>query len=84
MSFKDLGEEAEAVGEIAAEEIEIVPMDLELHKPLNFEEAIEALSAEKKDNLSYLTIMTAICESCIREPMEDSDSINHSSSGFSA
>lgn len=48
MSFKDLGEEAEAVSEMAAEEIEIVPMDLELHKPLDFEEAIEALLAEKK------------------------------------
>lgn len=48
MSFKDLGEEAEAVGEIAYEEIEIVPMDLELHKPLDFEEAIDALNAEKK------------------------------------
>ena len=48
MSFKDLGEEAEAVGEITAEDVEIVPMDLELHKPLDFDEAIEALLAEKK------------------------------------
>jgi putative sigma-54 modulation protein len=48
MSFKDLGEEAEAVSEMTAEDIEIVPMDLELHKPLNFEEAIEALLAETK------------------------------------
>ncbi|UFH58809.1 ribosome hibernation-promoting factor, HPF/YfiA family [Sulfurovum mangrovi] len=48
MSFKDLGEEAEAVAEMSAEEIEIVPMDLELHKPLDFDEAIDALKAEKK------------------------------------
>lgn len=48
MSFKDLGVEAEAVGELESEEIEIVPMDLELHKPLDFDEAIEALKAEKK------------------------------------
>jgi len=48
MSFKDLGEEAEAVTELEADEIEIVPMDLELHKPLDFEEAIEALKEEKK------------------------------------
>ncbi len=48
MSFRDLGEEAEAVSELTAEEVEIVPMDLELHKPLDFDEAIEALQAEKK------------------------------------
>jgi len=48
MSFKDLGVEAEAVSEIESDEIEIVPMDLELHKPLDFDEAIEALKAEKK------------------------------------
>ena len=48
MSFKDLGEGAEAVGELTAEEVEIVPMDLELHKPLEFDEAIDALKAEKK------------------------------------
>ncbi|MDY0402383.1 ribosome-associated translation inhibitor RaiA [Sulfurovum sp.] len=48
MSFKDLGEEAEAVSEMTVEDVEIVPMDLELHKPLDFEEAIEALMAEKK------------------------------------
>ena len=48
MSFKDLGLEAEAVSDIEADEIEIVPMDLELHKPLDFDEAIEALKAEKK------------------------------------
>ncbi|HIP50606.1 MAG TPA: ribosomal subunit interface protein, partial [Campylobacterales bacterium] len=29
-------------------EVELVPMDLELHKPLDFEEAIEALKAENK------------------------------------
>ena len=48
MSFADLGEGAEAVSEIDTDEIEIVPMDLELHKPLDFDEAIEALKAEKK------------------------------------
>ncbi|MDD3500333.1 MAG: ribosome-associated translation inhibitor RaiA [Sulfurovum sp.] len=48
MSFKDLGEEAEAVSEMTVEDVEIVPMDLELHKPIDFEEAIEALLAEKK------------------------------------
>jgi putative sigma-54 modulation protein len=47
-SFRDLGEEAEAVTDIDVDEIEIVPMDLELHKPLDFDEAIEALRAEKK------------------------------------
>lgn len=52
MSFKDLGVEAEAVTEqldyLDQTETEIVPMDLELHKPLDFDEAIEALKAEKK------------------------------------
>jgi putative sigma-54 modulation protein len=49
MSFKDMGAEAEAVSEYSPdEELEIVPMDLELHKPLDFEEAIDALKAEKK------------------------------------
>jgi putative sigma-54 modulation protein len=47
-SFKDLGVEAEAVTELETEEIEIVPMDLELHKPMDFDEAIEALKEEKK------------------------------------
>ncbi len=48
MSFRDLGEEAEAVSELTTDEVDIVPMDLELHKPLDFDEAIEALQAEKK------------------------------------
>jgi len=48
MSFADLGLEAEAVSEIEAEEAEMVPMDLELHKPLDFDEAIDALKEEKK------------------------------------
>jgi putative sigma-54 modulation protein len=49
MSFKDLGVEAEAVLDLETEdEVELVPMDLELHKPLDFEEAIDALKAEKK------------------------------------
>ncbi len=49
MSFKDLGTEAEAVSEYTTnEELEIVPMDLELHKPIDFDEAIDALKAETK------------------------------------
>lgn len=49
MSFKDLGVEAEAVSEYNTnDELEIVPMDLELHKPLDFDEAIDALKAETK------------------------------------
>ena len=49
MSFKDLGLEAEAVLDMETEEeVELVPMDLELHKPLDFEEAINALKEEKK------------------------------------
>ena len=48
MSFKDMGVEAEAVTDIEAEDIEIVPMDLELHKPMDFDEAIDALKDEKK------------------------------------
>jgi len=49
MSFKDMGEEAEAVSEFSStEELEIVPMDLELHKPLDFDEALDALKEEKK------------------------------------
>ncbi|SFV71368.1 Ribosomal subunit interface protein [hydrothermal vent metagenome] len=49
MSFKDLGLEAEAVSEYTTnDELEIVPMDLELHKPLDFEDAIDALKAETK------------------------------------
>ncbi|MBU1667905.1 ribosome-associated translation inhibitor RaiA [bacterium] len=48
MSFRDLGADAEAVLDLEPEEVELVPMDLELHKPLDFDEAIEALKAEKK------------------------------------
>jgi len=47
-SFKDLGMEAEAVTDFDAAEPEIIPMDLELHKPMDFDEAIEALRAENK------------------------------------
>ena len=47
-SFKDMGAEAEAVTDLNSDEIDIVPMDLELHKPLDFDEAIEALKEEKK------------------------------------
>ncbi len=48
MSFKDLGVDAQAVSEMTNEEVEIVPMDLELHKPIDFDEAIDALRAETK------------------------------------
>jgi len=48
MSFKDLGTDAEAVLDLEPEDVELVPMDLELHKPLDFDEAIDALKAEKK------------------------------------
>jgi len=48
MSFKDLGAEAEAVTDLTSAEPEIIPMDLELHKPMDFDEAMEALLAEKK------------------------------------
>ena len=47
-SFKDLGVDAEAVSELAPEEVEIVSMDLELHKPMDFDEAIDMLKEEKK------------------------------------
>jgi len=47
MSFKDLGADAEAVGVIEGLDVEIVPMDLELHKPLDFDEAVEALRTEQ-------------------------------------
>jgi putative sigma-54 modulation protein len=48
MSFKDMGVEAEAVTDLETEDVEIVPMDLELHKPMDFDEAIDSLKAEKK------------------------------------
>ena len=48
MSFRDMGEAAEAVSELDTTDIEIVPMDLVLHKPMDFDEAIEALKEEKK------------------------------------
>ena len=48
MSFKDMGTEAEAVTDLDTEDVDIVPMDLELHKPMDFDEAIDALKAEKK------------------------------------
>ena len=48
MSFKDMGTEAEAVTDLDTEDVEIVPMDLELHKPMDFDEAIDALKEEKK------------------------------------
>jgi putative sigma-54 modulation protein len=50
-SLKELGSEAEAVLEQAAHddsEPEIVPMDLELHKPMDFDEVIELLGTDIK------------------------------------
>ena len=49
MSFKDLGVEAEAVGEIKSDEneIEVVPMNLDDHKPIDFDEAVQHLKDEK-------------------------------------
>lgn len=48
MSFKDLGSDAVAVSDVDTEDVEIVPMDLELHKPMDFDDAIIALKEEKK------------------------------------
>lgn len=50
-TFKDLGDDAVAVGEFVGgltDDPEIVPMDLALHKPLDFDEAITMLKEEKK------------------------------------
>ncbi len=49
MSFRDLGLDAEAVGEIEAseDEIEIVPMNLDDHKPIDIDEAMQHLKEEK-------------------------------------
>ncbi|RLA73184.1 MAG: ribosome-associated translation inhibitor RaiA [Epsilonproteobacteria bacterium] len=47
MSFKDLGADAEAVSSLETEEHEIVPMNLELHKPVDFDEAATLLKEEK-------------------------------------
>ena len=47
-SFKDLGADAVAISETDSKEAEIIPMDLELHKPMDFDDAIEALKEEKK------------------------------------
>ena len=50
ISLRELGSEAEAVLEQHnhTNEPEIVPMDLELHKPMDFDEAIETLLANNK------------------------------------
>ena len=49
-SLKELGSEAEAVLELETNdaEPEIIPMDLELHKPMDFDEVIEILQADTK------------------------------------
>jgi putative sigma-54 modulation protein len=65
-SFKDMGEDAIAISEFEniESDIEIVPMDLKLHKPLDFDEAVQALKEEKKrqfivfnDNDGLLRVM---------------------------
>jgi len=51
VSLKELGSEAEAVSEQLDNtdaEPEIVPMDLDLHKPMDFDEVIEFLKADTK------------------------------------
>lgn len=51
VSLKELGSEAEAVSEQvdnADAEPEIIPMDLDLHKPMDFDEVIELLKADTK------------------------------------
>ncbi len=51
ISLKELGSEAEAVSEILSnseEEPEIIPMDLELHKPMDFDEVITLLKEDTK------------------------------------
>ncbi len=46
-SFKDLGSDAAAISEyVGEEEPEIIPMDLELHKPIDFDEAVSHLKLE--------------------------------------
>jgi putative sigma-54 modulation protein len=49
-SIKELGSEAEAVLEQGENnnEPEIIPMDLELHKPMDFDEVIELLRVDTK------------------------------------
>ncbi len=49
MSFKDLGAEAAAVSVLETEEdeIEIVPMNLDDHKPIDIDEAMQHLKDEK-------------------------------------
>jgi len=67
-SFADLGEEAEAVTEIDAEDI--CTNRLILMKPLKHSKRIKSASS------SYLTTMTATCVSCTKELTESSASID--------
>ncbi len=48
MSFKDMEAEADAVLDIESDDVEIIPMDLVLHKPMDFDEAVDALRENKK------------------------------------
>jgi len=62
-SLKELGSEAEAVSEQVSNngaEPEIIPMDLELHKPMDFDEVAELLGAEKKQQFHVFNDMEGI------------------------
>jgi len=59
-SLKELGSEAEAVLEQtnnSSEDPEIIPMDLELHKPMDFDEVIELLGSENKQQFHVFNDM---------------------------
>jgi len=60
VSLKELGSEAEAVLEQTNNsdaDPEIIPMDLELYKPMDFDEVIELLSAENKQQFHVFNDM---------------------------
>ena len=60
ISLRELGSEAEAVSEIISnieEEPEIVPMDLELYKPMDFDEVIALLKADTKQQFHVFNDM---------------------------
>ena len=74
-SLKELGSEAEAVSEQVSNdgaEPEIIPMDLELHKPMDFDEVAELLGAEKKQQFHVLMTWKVSCVSCTKEQMATS------------
>jgi putative sigma-54 modulation protein len=75
MSFKDLGLEAEAVTSMDTDEIEIVPMELELHKPLDLQEAIDALKEETKRQFIVFNDNEGIMKVMYKKPIEGSDEV---------